>query len=68
MRLAPWLVAAAIFTSAGAGIGAEADTSDAAFAAKVTEIAPSNSPTPARIISLHRFVRDEIRQVPAQYG
>jgi hypothetical protein len=51
----------------GAALQAEEDGS-AAIAAKTLELAPSNSPTPARIISLHRFVRDEIRQVPTQYG
>lgn len=67
MRYAPLLLAATLLLGGGAALQAEEDGS-AAIAAKTLELAPANSPTPARIISLHRFVRDEIRQVPTQYG
>lgn len=67
MRYTPWLLAAAMTFSVGAELRAE-DDGAAAIAAKAIELAPTNSPSPARVISLHRFVRDEIRQVPTQYG
>jgi hypothetical protein len=64
-----FLAAALAFATASAASAAEGtNAADAAIAAKAIELAPTNAPTPTRLISLHRFVRDEIRQVPAQYG
>ncbi len=53
--------------SAGTVLAAESND-DAVITAKAIELAPTNAPTPTRIITLHRFVRDEIRQTPTQYG
>jgi hypothetical protein len=67
MRYAPWLLAAGLMISAGTVLAAESND-DAVITAKAIELAPTNAPTPTRIITLHRFVRDEIRQTPTQYG
>ncbi len=40
----------------------------AAVSAQATELAPADMPDAQRIIGLHRFVRDEIRQTRTQYG
>ncbi len=39
-----------------------------AITAKAAELVKDDMPEPARIMALHRFVRDEIRQVKTQYG
>ena len=44
------------------------ETGDAAIAAKARELAPAETSTTGRIVAIHRFVRDEIRQVTTQYG
>jgi hypothetical protein len=67
MQLTRWVVLATLV----ACMSACAQTNDdgqAAITAKAVELAPTNSPAATRIIALHTFVRDEIRQVPTTYG
>lgn len=40
----------------------------AAITAKAAELAPDDMPDAQRIMALHHFVRDEIRQIKTQYG
>ena len=67
MRHAPWMLAAALLLSACSVLVADKGGDDS-IKAKAAELAPADSPAPARLIALHRFVRDEIRQIPSEYG
>ena len=53
---------------AGLSYGTVDDEEQAAVAAQATELAPEDMPDAQRIIALHQFVRDEIRQIRTQYG
>ena len=43
-------------------------TNDASIAAAATELTAKQESPEAKVIALHRFVRDEIRQVATQWG
>lgn len=53
---------------AGLSYGTAEDEELAAISAQATELAPEDMSDAQRIITLHEFVRDEIRQVRTQYG
>lgn len=44
------------------------ETGDVAIATQAKALAPAGSSTAGRITAIHRFVRDEIRQVTTQWG
>ena len=53
---------------AATSYGTAENEEQAAVSAQATELAPADMPDAQRIIGLHRFVRDEIRQTRTQYG
>ncbi len=57
----------ALVAGFAAGVWAE-DAEQAAVSARAEELAPADMPGAQRIVALHRFVRDEIRQVQTRYG
>ncbi len=62
------LVATLALGFAAFAYGADENEEQAALAAQAAELAPDSMPDAQRIVALHRFVRDEIRQVKTQYG
>jgi hypothetical protein len=63
LLLSAWL-------TAGLAVGVVADdgAEQAAITAKAAELAPAELSEAQRIVALHRFVRDEIRETKTQYG
>ena len=62
------LVATLALGVAGLSHGATENEEQAAVSAQATELAPADMPDAERILGLHRFVREEIRQIKTQYG
>ncbi len=68
MRGVALLLSAGLIAGLAAGVYADDEAEQAAIAAKAAELAPAEMPEVQRIVALHRFVRDEIRQIKTQYG
>lgn len=61
------LIACFLLLAPGAR-AAEADDNTAVFDAKVKELTSGKASRADKIIAIHAFVRDSIRQVETQYG
>ena len=72
MRLTPLFLAAGLALGLGVELRAEGEDgaapTGAVIEAKAFELAPTNALPAERVIALHRFVREEIRQIPSEYG
>jgi hypothetical protein len=63
------LLAALLVFGFAAFLHADEDNEEqTAIKDQAVELAPEDMPDAQRIMALHRFVRDEIRQIKTQYG
>lgn len=63
------LLVCAVLSAAGAMAQERPEaTNDTTVAAAATELTARQESPEAKVIALHRFVRDEVRQVATQWG